>query len=66
MNDPQLELEKSKLAKHRAKRARAGNITPAIAAALQARKKKAAAPVRNAPCPCGSGKKFKRCCEYLS
>ena len=23
-------------------------------------------PVRNAPCPCGSGKKFKRCCGALS
>ena len=22
-------------------------------------------PGRNAPCPCGSGKKFKRCCRYM-
>jgi len=28
--------------------------------------KSAAAPNRNAPCPCGSGKKYKKCCGAKS
>jgi uncharacterized protein len=33
-----------------------------VVAATRARQKKAISPNRNDPCPCGSGKKYKKCC----
>lgn len=41
---------------------RAPELPPARARAVEPVMTGAAAPGRNAPCPCGSGKKFKRCC----
>ncbi|MYM37516.1 UPF0149 family protein [Duganella sp. FT94W] len=43
----------------------AGKVTPAVIqinAFFHAPQVKAAKPGRNDPCPCGSGKKFKKCC----
>jgi len=41
---------------------RPGQAVSRIADLLPATTPAAAAPGRNAPCPCGSGKKFKNCC----
>jgi tetratricopeptide (TPR) repeat protein len=40
------------------------NMTPLPAHGF--RSQPIAEPQRNAPCPCGSGKKFKRCCQQLA
>ncbi|MCA9676704.1 MAG: SEC-C domain-containing protein [Myxococcales bacterium] len=49
---------------HRALRPDAGPeaVCDAVARRLGLAAGAAAAPARNAPCPCGSGKKYKRCC----
>ena len=48
--------------RHKGSRGAAAGATPMQAVNPQGRDKASAAKVgRNAPCPCGSGKKYKRC-----
>jgi uncharacterized protein len=44
----------------------ADEVMPMLAAATRAREKVPAKVGRNDPCPCGSGKKYKKCCGRMS
>ncbi|HEX9875641.1 MAG TPA: SEC-C metal-binding domain-containing protein [Gammaproteobacteria bacterium] len=45
-----------------AARSYAARFSYTLSGAMSARKSKPSAVGRNEPCPCGSGKKYKRCC----